>query len=71
MKNWLKKNDYATTGLIITNWLPRWNLDMDQKQANECLKRLIEEGLLDKEGIVFQKEYEEGDNLIGRFFLSP
>lgn len=71
LKNWLKKNDYATTGLIITNWLPRWDLDIGQKQANECLKRLIEEGLLDKEGIVFQKEYEEGDNLIGRFFLSP
>ncbi len=60
LRSWLKKNEYASTGLIITNWLPRWNLDLDEEEANECLKELIESGELEREGFRFEGEVEEG-----------
>lgn len=59
LKNWLRRNEYASTGLIITNWLPRWNLDLDEEEANKCLKELIESGDLEKEGFIFEGEIQD------------
>ncbi len=59
LKSWLRKNEYASTGLIITNWLPRWNLDLDEEEANKCLKELIESGDLEKEGFIFEGEVQD------------
>jgi len=56
LKSWLKKNEYASTGLIITNWFPKWNLDLDEEEANECLKELIENRAFEEEGFTFKGE---------------
>ncbi len=67
LKSWLKKEEYATTGLIIGNWLPKWNLELDIEQANECLKKLILSGRLEQEGISFEKLDEKDGFIIGKF----
>ncbi len=43
LKDWLEKHEYASTGLIVKNWLPRWKLNIDISEANECLRRIIED----------------------------
>jgi hypothetical protein len=67
LRNWLKKEEYATTGLIIESWLPKWNLELDVRQANECLKNLILSGNLEQEGIFFEKSEEKDGFIIGKF----
>jgi len=67
LKSWLRRNEYATTGLVIGNWLPKWNLGLDVKQANECLKRLISSGRLEQNAIVFEKFGEDDGIILGKF----
>jgi hypothetical protein len=69
LKNWLKFHDFASTGLVINSWLPKWNLEIDVIQANKCLKQVvnnIEE--LKQEGINFVFEKEEKGLISGKFF---
>jgi len=60
LKNWLKKKEKASTGLIIKNWFPKWGLSLSESEANECLKQLIESGELEKEGFIFHGDIKEG-----------
>ena len=60
LKNWLKKKEKASTGLIIKNWLPNWGLSLSESEANECLKQLIESGELEKEGFIFHGDIKDG-----------
>lgn len=64
LRNWLKKNEFASTGLVIQNWLPRWELGISEEEANRCLKELIESGELKREGFYFDGSVE-GDRPIG------
>jgi len=59
LKNWLKTHEKASTGLIIKSWFPRWKLNMSEEEANECLKKLIESGDLEKEGFRFEGSIEK------------
>lgn len=65
LKYWLKKKDYATTGLIFRNWLPKWDIGMDEKEANECLKNIL--NLLKEHCIEFIMEQECEGLIIGKF----
>ena len=60
LKNWLKNKDHATTGLIIRNWLPRWNLNLTIEEANEFLVYMIENGDLERKGFKFEGTIERG-----------
>lgn len=63
----LKREEYATTGLIIESWLPKWNLEMDVRQANECLRRLILSGKLGQDGIFFEESGKKDGFIVGKF----
>jgi hypothetical protein len=66
LRNWLKTHDSASTGLIITSWLPRWNINFSLEEANECLIKIIE----DLENLGFKFEGKIRDNeIIGKFFI--
>lgn len=71
LKKWFAKGkgEYVTTKLIIENWLPRWNINIDKLRANECLKYLVnDKERLMHEGIVFHLEREREGIIIGKFF---
>lgn len=67
LKTWLNKEEFAGTGLIINNWLPQWKLGIDEKTANQYLKKFIEELQLD-DSVAFQKEREANGVIIGKFY---
>jgi len=68
LRSWLKKREFASTGLIIDNWLPKWNLGISHIQANECLKQIIQGKKFEEEGIYFEFEREENGLIYGRFY---
>jgi len=69
LKNWLKSHDFASTGLIINSWLPKWDLKIDVVQANECLKQIIDSSKeLEEKGIGFFLEKEEEGLISGKFY---
>jgi hypothetical protein len=69
LKNWLKSHDFASTGLVINSWLPKWNLEIDVVQANECLKQIVNNAEeLKEKGISFVLEKEEEGLISGKFF---
>ncbi|ADU97512.1 PIN domain-containing protein [Thermovibrio ammonificans] len=67
LRGWLVKNGYAKTGLIIKNWLPRWNLGIDEMTANQYLKKVVEEELPRHPEIVFECQGEKDGVIIGTF----
>ncbi len=69
LESWLKKENYAKTGLIIKSWLPRWELGIDEATANEYLKRFLEEELPKHPEITFNGEERDGV-IIGEFRLN-
>jgi len=70
LNNWLRSNEHATTGLIITSWFPKWKLDMDEEEANNCLKYLITEKMpqLEEHGIIFELKEEKEGKIEGTFY---
>ena len=68
LKSWLTKREFASTGLIISSWLPRWSLGISHVQANECLKKVIQSRELEKEGIYFEFGREDNDLIYGKFY---
>jgi len=64
IKIWLNEHNYISTNLIIENWLPKWNLNISEKEANICLKNL--KPYLEKLGYKFE-EKEFDNKLIGKF----
>ena len=68
LKSWLSKNDYASTGVVINSWLPRWKLDIDVAEANQYLKKILSSGELEHEGIKFIEEKKESDFIVGSFY---
>jgi len=69
LKSWLKNNKKASTGLIIKGWFPRWKLELSEEKANECLRKLIESGDLEKKGFRFEGEIKD-NMVIGEITLS-
>jgi len=65
--SWIKRDREVKTGLIIESWLPRWNLNLSVEEANEYLKRFIEEELPNHLEITFEKQEERDGVIIGTF----
>jgi len=68
LKGWLRKEGFASTGLIIGSWLPKWNLGISDLQANECLKQIIQGKEFEEEGIYFEFEKEKDGLIYGKFY---
>lgn len=48
IQNWMKsKSKEVKTGLVIGSWLPRWELSITVETANDYLKRMKDEGVID------------------------
>ena len=65
--SWIDRDREVKTGLIIGSWLPRWNLNISTEEANEYLKRFIEEELPNHPEITFEKQEERDGVIIGTF----
>ena len=64
LKSWLKSHNKASTGLIIKSWLPRWNIDISEYDANLCLKNILED--IKKSGFKFEGEINN-NLVVGEF----
>lgn len=68
LRRWFEeKNTEVKTGLVFKSWFPRWNIKIDIKKANDCLKIILASGILSQHGIEFVEEERTESFVKGTF----